>query len=123
MYAYAFIHRHTHIDIHVHSHTYICTCLYACVYVCNIYVTHGSYNHLQLTILSYISDKIWLLCYIYIYFLLYFYCCIHIDPKLLHISVKNQQTATFIILQPIAQYVPAININMSIKCHIHATCS
>ena len=48
------------------------------------------------------------------------FCCIlHIDPTFLNMSNKNQYTMTF-INQTIAKYMPTTN--MSLKCHIYATC-
>ena len=52
---------------------------------------------------------------LHIYFLLHFYCSIHIDPTLLYVKVKTQQTATF-NYNAITIYVPIID--MPLKCPI-----
>ena len=51
---------------------------------------------------------------LHIYVPLHFYCDLHTDPKLLHISIQNQSTVIF-IYHIIAQYVPVVN--MPLKCH------
>ena len=57
---------------------------------------------------------------LYMYVPLHCYCSLHIEPILLHISAKKQQTVIF-NYHAIGIYVPAKN--MLLKCHILATCS
>ena len=54
------------------------------------------------------------------YVSLYCYCSVQLGPMLWHISVKKPQTATF-IYHAITTFVSALN--MSLKCHIYATCA
>ena len=77
----------------------------------------GTMVYIHFTLLMYGPKQIFLLHCTYVP--LHFYCILHIEPTLLHTSIENQWTETF-IYHTTAKYV--LKTNMPFKYHVYTIC-